>query len=106
MPIIHYTALERDDFTPLSKEIIFNADISPSQAVYIPTINDDSLEYDEYFFVDLSTSLAHVNLVDDTVNITIENDDRELSEVSCTSKHGIKYLPFHCGYRYSCWTEE
>ena len=85
MSVFHYIALEGDDFTPLSKEIIFNADTSPSQAVYIPIINDDCLEYDEYFFVDLSTSLSCVNLVNDTANMVIEDDDCEFSDISFTS---------------------
>ena len=97
LPIVHHTAIEGDDFTPLSKEIIFNADTSPSRAVYIPIINDDCVEYDEYFFVDLSTSLSCVNLVNDSVNITIEDDDCELSDIPFTSMHNNKSLLFIVG---------
>ena len=81
---IDCTAVEEEDFIGVSKEIILNADVSYKN-VYIPIINDECLEYDEYFFVELSTSLPCVNLVNDTVTIAIENDDCELSEALSTS---------------------
>ena len=39
--------MEGEDFVGISKEIILNADI-PYKNVYIPIINDECLEYDEY----------------------------------------------------------
>ena len=59
----------------MSREIIFNAGTDSQQRVYIPLFNDECVEYDEYFSVDLSTSSPRVNTVNDSLNITIEDDD-------------------------------
>ena len=83
--------MEGEDFIGISKEIILNADI-PYKNVYIPIVNDECLEYDEYFFVDLTTSLPCVNLVNDTISITIEEDDCEFSDALSTSICCIIYL--------------
>jgi len=56
-------------------EIIFNAETDSRQRVYIPLFNDECVEYDEYFSVDLSTTSPRVNTVNDSVNITIIDDD-------------------------------
>ena len=70
-----YVAIEEDDFRMVSQLIIFNAETGSLQGVYIPIINDECVEYDEYFSVDLSTTSPRVNTVNDSLNITIEDDD-------------------------------
>ena len=57
-------------------EVIFNAETDSRQRVYIPLFNDECVEYDEYFSVDLSTTSSRVNTVNDSVNVTIIDDDR------------------------------
>ena len=59
----------------MSVEIIFNAETDSTQRVYIPLFNDECVEYDEYFSVDLSTTSPRVNTVNDSVTITIIDDD-------------------------------
>ena len=56
-------------------EIIFDAETDSRRRVYIPLFNDECVEYDEYFSVDLSTTSPRVNTVNDSVNITIVDDD-------------------------------
>ena len=70
-----YAAKEGDDFRRVSVEIIFNAETDSRQRVYIPLFNDECVEYDEYFSVDLSTTSPRVNTVNDSVNVTIIDDD-------------------------------
>lgn len=70
-----FTAYENEDFIPVSYDIIFNSNTTSTHRVYIPLLNDDCVELDEYFSVALTTSLNCVNLVNDTVNITITEDD-------------------------------
>ena len=68
-------AVEGEDYREVSVEIIFNAETDSTQRVYIPLFNDECVEYDEYFSVDLSTTSPRVNTVNDSLNITIEDDD-------------------------------
>jgi len=68
-------AVEGEDYRGVSVEIIFNAETGSRQRVYIPLFNDECVEYDEYFSVDLSTTSPRVNTVNDSVTITIIDDD-------------------------------
>ena len=78
IPLIAYfmnAAIEGEDYRGVSVEIIFNAETDSTQRVYIPLFNDECVEYDEYFSVDLSTTSPRVNTVNDSVTITIVDDD-------------------------------
>ena len=75
LPHFQYAAIEGLDFRMVSQQIIFNAETESLQRVYIPIINDECVEYDEYFSVDLSTTSPRVNTVNNSLNITIEDDD-------------------------------
>ena len=70
-----FAAIEEEDYRGVSVEIIFNAETDSTQGVYIPLFNDECVEYDEYFSVDLSTTSPRVNTVNDSLDITIEDDD-------------------------------
>ena len=68
-----------DDYVAISRSIIFNEDTGNQQTVYIPIVNDECLENDEYFSVTLSSVMDCVVITNDQVNITIDDDDSELT---------------------------
>ena len=70
---LYFIAIEYEDFVPLSHDIIFNS--NTTQHIYIPLLNDDVLEYNEIFYVNVSTLLDCVNTANGSVSITIEDDD-------------------------------
>ena len=65
------------DYVPVTKEIAFNNYTERVHPLYIPIINDDCFEYDEYFSVKVTTDMECVYLVNDTAHITILEDDSE-----------------------------
>ena len=75
-------ALDGEDYQGLSHEIIFDENSVNPHRVYIPILNDDCLEYDEYFSVILTTNMDCVTLVNDSVIINITNDDGKPSQLS------------------------
>lgn len=73
---VQFSAKEGDDFIPKTQKIIFNSDMLGPQGVYIPIFNDECLEEkEEYFTVKLTTEMDCVNLADNEVTITIQDDD-------------------------------
>ena len=73
-----FLALDGEDYRAVTHEIIFNNATDREQRVYVPLFNDACVEYDEYFSVDLTTSMDCVELDVYSVNITIVDDDSEL----------------------------
>ena len=71
-------AVDGEDYRAVTHEIIFNNDTDRVQRVYVPLFNDVCVEYDEYFSVDLTTSMDCVQLDVNSVNITIVDDDSKL----------------------------
>ena len=71
------SAVMGDDYVGISRSIIFNEDTGNQQTVYIPIVNDECLENDEYFSVTLSSAMDCVVITNDQVNITIDDDDSE-----------------------------
>ena len=61
----------------MTKEIVFNNYTERVHRLYIPIINDECVEYDEYFIVKISTDMDCVYLVNYTAHITILDDDSE-----------------------------
>ena len=73
-----FLAVDGEDYTAVTHEIIFNNATDRVQRVYVPLFNDACVEYDEYFSVDLTTSMDCVQLDVNSVNITIVDDDSKL----------------------------
>ena len=73
-----FLAVNGEDYREVTREIIFNNDTDREQRVYIPLFNDDCVEYDEYFFVNLTTSIDCVKFDVYYVKINILDDDRKL----------------------------
>ena len=67
-----------EDYRAVTHEIIFNNHTDREQRVYIPLFNDACVEYDEYFFVNLTTSMDCIELNVYYVKINIIDDDRKL----------------------------
>lgn len=65
------------DFRGISKEVIFDENSENPQRVYVPILNDDCVEYDEYFLVNVTTNMDCVLLVN-SVHVTILDDDCKL----------------------------
>lgn len=71
-------ALESVDYVEVSHDIIFNQQTELVQPVYIPLRNDDDcVEGNTFFSVDLFALMDRVDLGIDSVTITILDDDRE-----------------------------
>ena len=68
-------ALAGYDYQAQTHEIIFKRGSINPYRLYIPILNDMSLEYDEYFSVTLTTDMDCVKLVNDEVTIHIKDDD-------------------------------
>ena len=73
-----FLAVDGEDYRAVTHEIIFNNATDREQRVYVPLFNDACVEYDEYFSVDLTTSMDCIELDVNSVNITIMDDDRKL----------------------------
>ena len=63
------------DYVSIARDIIFNEDSGLTQTVYIPIINDECLENNETFSVTLSSNMSCVEILENEVNITIDDDD-------------------------------
>lgn len=79
---IHYnclfSALAGSDYITVSHDIIFDYDTYTTQRLYIPVVNDDDcVEEDETFYVNLYTSMDCVHVRNDSLPITIVDDDSE-----------------------------
>ena len=68
-------AVMGEDYRRVSHVLVFTPNTISPLRVYVPLLNDDCLEYDEYFFVVASTNMDCVNLDDDNVTIHILDDD-------------------------------
>ena len=73
-----FLAVNGEDYREVTHEIIFNNDTDREERVYIPLFNDGCVEYDEYFFVNLTTSMDCIELDVYYVKINILDDDRKL----------------------------
>ena len=72
----NFPAVSGEDYTYLTHEIIFNENSEKYVYVYIPILNDECLEEDESFSVNITTSMDCVKLVGNTsVDVYILNDD-------------------------------
>ena len=71
-------AVDGEDYRAVTHEIIFNNATDREQRVYVPLFNDACVEYDEYFSVNLTTSMDCVELDVNIVNVTIVDDDSKL----------------------------
>ena len=75
-------ALANADFRPVDVDLIFNENTPKMQMVSIPILNDVCLEPDgEQFMVVASSDMDCVNITDDEVTITINDDDSRFSPV-------------------------
>ena len=66
-----------DDYTAVTRKVQFNENTDNEQTVLTPILNDECLEYDEDFNVTLTTTLDCIQLINDTLTITIIDDDSE-----------------------------
>ena len=73
--MFYYVAIDGEDYKEIYKEIIFDFESDPYALVYIPLFNDECVENDEDFHVELFSSLDCVNVVNGSVHIAIEDDD-------------------------------
>ena len=72
------SAQDGSDYRAITKEIIFDEISLNPRPVYVPILNDNTVEYDEDFLVTVSTTMNYVDIIDSSVLINILDDDCEL----------------------------
>ena len=78
--MMHKCATDNADFTFLPKNVTFSG-ASQRECVYINITDENIVEYDEIFFVELSTSDESISLSLSLGEVVIINDDSELLPV-------------------------
>ena len=73
-----FAATSGSDYVTVAKIIFFN-NLSPSvHRIYIPIINDDDcVEENEYFSVNISTDMECVDIPVESLTITITDDESQ-----------------------------
>ena len=71
-----FPATSGSDFVSVTKVILFNNFLPLAHRLYIPIINDDDcVEENEYFSVNITTDMECVDLPVDSLTITIVDDE-------------------------------
>lgn len=69
-----------EDFVPIETNLIFDEGLDLMQCLYVPILNDECLEDNEYFTITLSSEQDCVLFYNDSFEATIIDDDCTLSD--------------------------
>ena len=76
------SALAGSDYITVSYDIIFDYNTDTTQCLYVPVVNDyDCVEGNETFYVNFYTSMDCVHVRNDSLPISIVDDDSKCHRV-------------------------